>query len=126
MDNNIHRTKKEMIGAFANWIVRQSPSVPENLTEILNYINNSLGNWTPQNMNVLNFKNEEILKNVIHQIIFGNKLITDLNKSQAEKDGKEVPTIQFVSGYSKDDPYRDFVDLDALERNILNQIINEE
>jgi len=64
-----------------------------------------------------------ILQSVIHQIVFGNKLTTDLNKSQAEKDGKKVSEYKFVSRYSVDDPYTDFVDLDALERNILHQLI---
>lgn len=122
----IYRTRKELIGAFANCIVRQSPVLPKNLTEILNYINDCLHNWTPQEMEVLEFKDNEILQSVIHQIIFGNKLITDLNKSQAEKDGKKVPEYKFVSRYTQDDPYTDFVDLDALERNILNQIISNE
>jgi len=119
----IYRTRKELIGVFANNIVRQSPVLPKNLTEILNYVNDCLCNWTPQDMDVLHFKDEGILQDVIHQIIFNNSLITDLNKSQAEKDGKKVAPIQFVSRYSKDDPYNDFVDLDALEGNIFNQIV---
>jgi len=122
----IYRTKKELMGAFANCIVRQSVGVPKNLTEILNYINDCLCNWTPQELDVLNFKDSEILKTLVHQIIFENKLVTDLNKSQAEKDGEKVSDIKFASRYSKDDPYTDFVDLDALERNIVNQILIDE
>lgn len=124
--SRIYRTRKQIIGAFANCIVRQSPVVPKNLTEILNYINDCLCNWTPQELEVLDFKDKEILHSVVSQIIFGNKLVTDLNKSQAEKDGKKVSQYKFVSRYSADDPYTDFVDLDALKRNIINQIMNDE
>lgn len=120
----IYRTRQEILGAFANNIVSQSPFVPKNLTAILNYVNECLESWTPQEMGVLNFKDDEILQSVIHKIVFGNKLVTNLNRSQAEKDGKKVSQIKFVSRYSEDDPYTDFVDLDALERNIVNQIIS--
>lgn len=119
----IFRTRKELLGIFAHNIVRQSPILPSNIFDILEVINTALKSWNPQEMDVLQFKDEGILKDVVHMIIFDSPLITDLNKSQAERDGKYTPPIHIVSRFSKDDPYNDFVDLDALERNILVQII---
>ena len=118
----IYRTKKEILGAFAGCIVSQSPFIPKNLAEILGYVDVSLSTWEDQELNVLHFKNDEIFQFVIHKIVFGDALMTDLNKSYAEKDGKKVPEIMFTSRYDQPKPEYDFVDLDALERNVLSML----
>lgn len=118
----MYRTKKEILGAFASWIVRQSPFIPKNIAEILGYVDVCLSSWEPQEAGVLQFKDEEILQFVIHKIVFGDTLITDLNKSYAEKNGESVPEIMFTSRFDSPKPEHDFVDLDALERNIFNML----
>lgn len=121
----LYVTAKELTGIFAKWIVSQSPAVPTNMTEILSHVAQEVGRKEDE-LRVLTFESEEELRDYINGIVFGSPLLTDLNVSQAEQEGKNVPDILFTSRYDSPDPRYDFVDLDALTNNIRREVVQSQ
>lgn len=118
-------TKCQIVGAFAKWACRQSPyGVPDDLETVCKFLNVCLDNlvmWNEYGMKEMSLC--EINK-LLHDILYeqGVTLFDDWNKCKAG----ETPDIIFTSRYSgKRNPDHDFIDLNALLRNVCLDIRSE-
>ena len=121
--NYVYRSDKEILGAFAMWIVRQSPFI-EDISPILKDIQGECDKFGEHG--VQKFYGNGRLKEWVRAICHGMPSVTQLNISKAAQKGEETPEIMFTSRYDSPKPEYDFVDLDALERNVFNQLLESE
>jgi hypothetical protein len=114
-------SKKNILSEVAHWAVAQSPyHRPDNLEIVLDKLNILLGEWKEnlgyREMTYPDIK--EYLKDLLYQI-------PEFMLWNERKNGNKS-AFQFVIRYSKDiDPDNDFIDLDALIRNVSNSIIRK-
>lgn len=113
----------EVLGAIANWAVRQSPYIcPDNLKEALELFHNQWLEKFPPEVPTFSyawFTDYPDLYNAIKQLCDTNPFILEWNN---RKNGNTAP-YKFTSRYEyNNDPDDDFIDLDALVRNITNQL----
>lgn len=104
----IGRTR--VLGELASWAVQQSPyPVPEKLEPALLAFH---ANW-PHNEDYTTFDRVGVLEQAIAETI---AKVPEIVAWNSRKNGRDGPA--FVSRYSQPDPDNDFIDLDALARNI--------
>lgn len=114
-------SKRDILSEVAHWAVAQSPyHRPYNLEIVLDKLNTLLGEWK-ENLGYRKMTYPDI-KEYLKTILFQ---IPEFMLWNERKNGNKSE-FQFVSRYSKDiDPDNDFIDLDALIRNVANSIIRE-
>jgi hypothetical protein len=105
-------TLNDVIGAIACWAVRQSPYVcPNRLAKVLKIVEHSMKHCTFQEL-------EQHLQEHLG-------CIPEVKKWNQRKNNNAAP-IKVTTLYSTGaDPDDDFIDLDALYRNIAGQVMSE-
>ena len=121
-------SRKEIVGAFAMWACRQSPyGCPTGLESVCKYLNECLKTECEWNSGDIPWANLSIcdVNKMLHDILYekGVKAFDAWNECIAGK----APSISFTSRYgtANYDPDRDFIDLDALLRNVCITIRDE-
>jgi len=122
--------RHEIVGALAKWAIRQCPQgIPTGLENVLGYLDACLKrsvNWDEcAGMAQLSLCQ---INRLLHDILMnqGIEAFDNWNKTQAELDGKgKTSDLQFNSRYGDPDPYYDFIDLDALLRNVCIDVRDE-
>lgn len=112
---------KMLCGHIAMWAVRQSPySCPDDLEKVISTFHDNVHNSF--DVNEMGFFTGKELEDFIRYHL---GLLPEFVKWNERKNGNQAP-IQFVSQYdSKCDPDDDFIDLDALIRNVRVSIQKE-
>jgi len=111
--------KSDFMGAFAYWVVAQSPYSSPDITSALKafdkYISKYITDDMPENFgyeDLSNIINEDALVNVPE--------ILELNERKNKREG-----MGFCSRYDKPSPDDDFIDLGALARNVFYMLLRE-
>jgi len=105
-------SKKDFTGAVAKWSVKQSPySCPDDLDRV---IIKADGAWHGENIREWVYDD---FKEFVHNFIYNTPEILAWNNS---KSGKSYGG-QFISAFNSPMPVDDFVDLDALTKNIVRE-----
>ena len=115
-------SKRCLLSEVAKWAVAQSPyHRPDNLEKVLDKLNLCIGVWTTDIMGYKKMTYKEIKQLLDKEL--GS--IPQFMLWNERKNGNKAEH-KFVDRYSKDDnPDDDFIDLDALIRNVANSIIRE-
>ena len=121
-----YRTKVEIIGAFAKWILRQYPYWDYQQDGLffpaIKQIQKALANWAEQRIDVLAIKD---INDFVRTVISVCPAIQEYNRTQNERNGgKRGGAYAFTSRYNHLKPEFDFIDLDALERNVAKDLLN--
>lgn len=109
--------KKDITRGLAKYAISQSPySCPDNLEEVINYLDACLErdvDWDSHGMAELSLCD---INKLLYDILYEQGVTYFNNWNKSKKGDVE---IQFASRYSsKPDPDYDFIDLDALLRNV--------
>ena len=120
-----YRTKAEIIGAFGKWILRQYLYLDYQQDGLffpaIKQIQKALDSWAEQELDVLAIKD---IKDFVRNIISVCSAIQEYNRTQNERNGgKRGSKYAFTSRFDHLKPEFDFIDLDALERNVINELI---
>ncbi len=112
-------SKKYILGEVAKWAVVQSPyHRPDNLEIVLDKLNDSFGKWEKE----YEYFSYKRLKDYLDKNL---KRIPEFLLWNERKNGNQSP-YKFVDRYStNNNPDDDFIDLDALIKNVANSIIRE-
>jgi len=115
-------SKKGLLSEVAKWAVAQSPyHRPDNFEIVLDELDLRIGAWTDDIMGYKKMTYKEIKQ-------FLDKELSSIPQFMLwnERKNGNQNEHKFVDRYSKDDnPDDDFIDLDALIRNVANSIIRE-
>ena len=117
-------SKNNILSEVAKWAVYQSPySRPDNLEIVLDKLNNGFGKWSNDNLGWEKFTYKN-LRNYLDKEL---KRIPEFLLWNERKNGNQAE-YKFVSRYSKEEenPDNDFIDLDALIRNVANSIVRKD
>lgn len=120
-------SKCQLLGELAKWAIRQSPYlIPDNLEVALQNFANSLDQLKTAEIDYpewFKFKDKE---DVYYLVDVALKNTTEIVKWNNRKNGNDSP-MGFTSRYDQEtNPDNDFIDLDALVRNVVNGIVKEE
>ena len=115
-------SKRNLLSEVAKWAVAQSPyHRPNNLEVVLDKLNENFGKWSNDNMGYEYFTYKRLMDFLGREL----KAIPEFLLWNERKNDNQSE-YKFVDRYSKDDnPDDDFIDLDALIRNVANSIIRE-
>jgi hypothetical protein len=119
--SNIFVTKSELLGTFAKYAVQQSPyHRPDNLELVLDKFNGMIEpGFKKANLGVGEFSDFNTLEAFLHRHL---EKIPEYVAWNDCKNGNNAP-MKFTSRYdTHDNPDDDFIDLDALERNVAVEI----
>ena len=121
--STIFTSKSSVLGSFAKYAVSQSPyHRPDNLELVLEKLNDRLKlHFDEQPMGVAKFSDGQ-LYDILHLEL------AHIPEYVAWNDRKNGNNAQysFTSRYDRPEPDNDFIDLDALERNLVNEIEREQ
>lgn len=122
-NKHIYVTKNYMLGTFAKYAVAQSPYPrPENLEIVLDKFEELIAPVFAKNLDVGEFSDRFTLEAFIHRHLAE---IPEYVAWNDRKNGNDAP-MKFISRYDgHTNPDDDFIDLDALERNIATEITKE-
>lgn len=125
MSKNTFLIESRFLGAVAGCAVRQSPYPrPDNLEVVLDKLHKLVFNTfypNPSSMGVAELTDEQ-LDELIKQL----RNIPEYTAWNERKNGSNAD-YKFVSRYDTDNnPDDDFIDLDALERNVFNMCVGED
>lgn len=133
-------TKSDILSALSFCAIKQSPyNYPHDLTDVLNDVNNYIDSSnffkTSEKKQTLSYRQVdiELVKNLIKDCIFKTSAskwnITKVeldNGIEKHDDPKRSVKFAFVDRYgSYQKADNDFIDLDALERNVRYMVLNE-
>jgi hypothetical protein len=124
MSKHIFLTKGTLLGTIAKYAVSQSPyAYPEHLEIVLYKLNAFVeGRFKESPMRVAEFADDIDLLDFLHIHLAG---IPEYIAWNERKNGRESE-FAFVSRYDGEaNPDDDFIDLDALERNVVTEIERE-
>lgn len=124
MSTKILVNESQLLGAVAKWGIRQSPySFPENLLEVLDAFGVALKpDFHDEPLGFKEFIDESELLRYIHSKLVNIEAYWAWNN---RKNGNDAP-MKFTSRYDNgDNPDDDFIDLDALERNVARELTLE-
>lgn len=116
--------ESQLLAGVAKWAIRQSPyAFPENLLEVLGAFGVSLKpDFKDEPLGFKEFENEDELLKYLHSKLV---VIDSYWTWNERKNGNDAP-FQFTSRYDTgSDPDNDFIDLDALEQNIVRELTLE-
>jgi hypothetical protein len=109
-----------LLGVFAKYAISQSPYYrPDNLETVIDSLHKLLGDiFTNAPLGIAEFTDNE-LYDLLHVAL---ARIPEYVSWNDRKNGNDAP-MQFTSRYdTNDNPDDDFIDLDALERNVIREI----
>lgn len=120
MNKTFYTSKSHVLGAIAQWAVRQSPyDVPENLDVVLHKAATNLTPFFTKEFESMTYQG---IQDMVRDAL---RTIPEYLAWNERKNGSQS-LYKFVSRYGGDeDPDDDFIDLGALERNVANSIIRE-
>ena len=115
-------SKRDILSEVAKWAVAQSPyHRPDNLEIVLDKLNEGFGKWGNNNMGYEHFTYKR-LKDFLGREL---RRIPEFLAWNERKNGNQSQ-YKFIDRYgTKNNPDDDFIDLDALIRNVANSIIRE-
>lgn len=115
--------ERGFLGTVAEWAVKQSPyHRPDNLEVVLDKLHEQTKSaWKDAELGFIGFPNESGLLQFVHENLSGIPEYLEWNE---RKNGNNAP-YGFTGRNINIDPDNDFIDLDALERNVVTSIINE-
>lgn len=118
-------TRNALMGALACWAVRQSPyAVPVDLQDALTGFNEQL--VLPEMIMALNYGYYENTWALVQHLLEVFARVPEIEGWNNRRNGNDAP-MSFTSRYDMPgDPDNDFVDLDALARNVAVMAINED
>jgi len=125
MSKHIFTTKGTMLGTIAKYAVAQSPyHRPDNLEVVLDKMNELISkDFDSAPLKVMEFDSFSDLETYISVRLGDIPEFTAWNASKNPSDSE----FYFVSAYDKEgDPDNDFIDLDALTRNVASEIENDQ
>lgn len=116
-------SKKRILSGLAKWAIAQSPYYrPDNLEVVIDKLNTNITCiFELAELGYLDLTYDEI----VEFINTHTKNIPEFMLWNERKNGNQSP-FGFVSAYSHPVPDDDFIDLDALVRNVANDIIRED
>ena len=119
--NSFLVSKRNVLSEVAKWAVAQSPyHRPDNLEVVLDKLDKEVGEWK-DNLGFKYFNYKELL-DCLKEWLFQ---IPEFKLWNERKNGNQSE-YKFIDRYSKEDnPDDDFIDLEALIRNVANSIIRE-
>lgn len=121
MRKHLYVTRGQLLGAFAKYAVQQSPyHRPDNLELVIDKLNDSIkDDFDAAPMMVYEFTATSNLHAYLTERL---RLIPEYTAWNNRKNGNDAP-IKFTSRFdTNDNPDDDFIDLDALERNVAREI----
>lgn len=124
MSRAIFTSKSSVLGAVAKYAVTQSPYPrPDNLEVVLDKLDERLKlHFDKQPMGIAKFHDGQLL-DILHLELAN---IPEYVAWNDRKNGNDAP-MKFTSRYDNDDnPDDDFIDLDALEHNVVREIESEQ
>lgn len=115
-------SKEYLLSEVAKWAVAQSPyHRPDNLEIVLDKFNEGMGKWSNDNLGFEDFTYKRLIEYLGREL----KRIPEFMAWNERKNGNQAQ-YKFTSRYDrKGDPDDDFIDLDALIRNVANSIVRE-
>src|SRR4051794_31754427 len=136
MDNKHYVSKSFLLGELANYIVQQSPYLPDNLSEILKAADKYIDEHpftdditVLSDMTLYGYKHKalkDFLDKMCHELdeikvlnLCRKEVEAGLTAADVENQAKRLVTYSFVSRYNSAKKEWDFVSLGALSRNIL-------
>lgn len=125
MNEKIFVTRGQFLGTFAKYAVSQSPYPrPDNLELVIDRLNENVNNWFDNApMGVAEFDNRQQLENVLAT---NTELIPEFQAWNDTKNSGNEAELHFVSRYdAPGNPDDDFIDLEALWRNVAVEIERE-
>lgn len=121
-EKKIHVSKIGFLGSLAKWSVSQSPyHRPDNLEIVLDKFNAIILPIFGKEY-FIKFDDFKQLNTFIKEHL---RTIPEYMKWNERKNGNQAQ-YSFSSRYDTPHPDNDFIDLDALERNITREIINDQ
>lgn len=121
-EKKIRVSERQLLGSLAKWAVAQSPyHRPDNLEKVLDTLHEATKNDFVESY-VVTFNDTKQLVGFLNVQL---KSIPELAAWNERKNGNQAP-YAFVSRYDSPSPDDDFIDLDALIRNVANEIIGEQ
>jgi hypothetical protein len=123
--SKIYVTKSVLLGTFAKYAVQQSPyHRPDNLEIVLDKLNEAISPaFDKADLGVGKFSDHVSLEAFLSRFL---AKIPEYVAWNDRKNGNDT-AYQFTSRYDKgDDPDNDFIDLNALERNVAVEINREQ
>lgn len=113
--------RKQVLAHVAHWAVRQSPyTCPDGLPEALTELDRRLAeSWKDP---LFERVTEGELRDALRETLLTIPQVLAWNEPKA---GGDAPFL-LVCAFSQVSPDRDFIDLDALLRNVVNGIVREE
>lgn len=124
MNKKLFVTKGQLMGTIAKYAVQQSPyHRPDNLETVLDKLNELISPlFDKADLGVGEFSDLLSLEAFLHRHL---AQIPEYVAWNDRKNGNEAP-FQFTSRYDTEtDPDDDFIDLEALERNVAVEIQHE-
>lgn len=124
MKKHLFVTKSQLLGTFAKYAVQQSPyHRPDNLEVVLDKFNELLrASFKAAQLEVGEFTDWLALENYLSETL---AQIPEYVAWNERKNGNDAP-MKFTSRYdTNNNPDDDFIDLDALQRNVAVEIKRE-
>ena len=121
MEKHFLVSKRYILSEVAKWAVAQSPyHRPDNLEIVLDKLNNNLGEWNDE-LGYKKFTYEDLKWFLGKEL----KAIPEFLLWNERKNGNKAQ-YKLVGRFSNENnPDDDFIDLDALIRNVANSIVRE-
>jgi|SRR3990167_1176566 len=122
MEKEFLVSKRYLLSELAKWAVVQSPyHRPDNLEIVLDKFNENMGKWSNDNMGYEKFTYKRLIDFLNREL----KRIPEFMLWNERKNGNQSQ-YKFTDRYSGEgNPDDDFIDLDALIRNVANSIVRE-
>lgn len=124
-------SKRQILGTLASNAIQQSPYLPGNLERVLNAANDRLAPFfDATDLQLIEVTDRELI-DIIEPVLKSIPEFNDWNLSKVERehgisfDDENRPPFAFISRYGSPREESDFVDLDALIRNIANDCQRE-
>lgn len=124
MSKQIYMTKGALMGVFARYAIQQSPyHRPDNLEIVLDKLNELISPaFDKADLGIANFSDHTTLEAYLHRHL---ATIPEYVAWNDRKNGNDSP-MQFTSRYdAPGNPDDDFIDLEALERNVAVDLMRE-
>jgi len=112
--------RSDLLGAFAYWVVAQSPYDTPDISKALTAFGDYIGE-TIKDDGVKRFSYDELSQFISEDVFESIPEIEILNHRKNGRDG-----MGFCSRYDKPSPDDDFIDLGALARNIFFMILRNQ
>lgn len=114
--------ERRLLGAVAEWAVKQSPyHRPDNLEVVLDKLHEQTKDlWKSADLGFIDFPTSKELLKFVHDNLIQ---IPEYLAWNERKNGNKAP-YGFTSLFDTPHPDNDFIDLDALERNVVTSVQN--